>query len=74
MGLKLRTVRTSTHKLTLEMESGAGELYDLANDPHEMDNLFVGKGHSAVRKELQDMIRERPGDVMDLLPEPVGMA
>ena len=38
--LWLRTVRTKRHKLTLETNSGAGELYDLANDPQEMDNRF----------------------------------
>ena len=38
--LDLRTVRTKRHKLTLDLRSGAGELYDLANDPHEMENLF----------------------------------
>ena len=26
--------------VTVELDSGAGELYDLVNDPHEMDNLF----------------------------------
>ena len=33
--LGLKTVRTTTHKLTLETNSGAGELYDLAKDPTE---------------------------------------
>ena len=35
IGLKLRTVRTKTHKCTFELDSGAGELYDLSNDPEE---------------------------------------
>ena len=40
VGLKLRTVRTGTHKCTFELDSGAGELYDLVHDPEEMVNRF----------------------------------
>ena len=72
--LDLRTVRTKTHKLTMEERSGAGELYDLKNDPDEMDNLFDDAGGAAVRKELQDMIRSRPDDVCQNVPPQVGMA
>ena len=72
--LKLRTVRTHSHKLTLEVSSGAGELYDLANDPYELDNRFDDPGLAVVRRELQDMIASRPDDVRrDILPQ-VGMA
>lgn len=74
VALDLRTVRTKTHKLTLEMNSGAGELYDLANDPHEMDNLFEDAGAVAARRELTDMIASRPDDALDPPLTPVGMA
>jgi len=74
VALDLRLARTKTHKLTLETVSGAGELYDLANDPNEMDNLFDDAGARAVRKELEDMIRSRPDDEMSPFPEPAGMA
>lgn len=74
VALKLRTVRTLTHKLTLELDSGAGELYDLVGDPHEMDNRFGDPGVTAVQRELTDMIRSRPDDALDPLPEPIGMA
>ena len=72
--LELRTVRTQSHKLTLELKSGAGELYDLKNDPHEMKNLFEDSGASSKRRELTEMIRNRPGDVLTHFDEPVGMA
>jgi arylsulfatase A-like enzyme len=72
--LKLRTVRTKTHKCTFELDSGAGELYDLVNDPREMNNLFDDPGYAKVRRELTDMMRARPGTVRDDLPEPIGMA
>ena len=68
--LDLRTVRTRTHKLTVDLRSGAGELYDLANDPREMDNIFETSKQKA---ELMDMIRSRPDDIRPRLPQ-VGMA
>ena len=68
--LDLRTVRTRTHKLTVDLRSGAGELYDLVNDPHEMENVFET---SKKKTGLMDMIRSRPDDIRPRLPQ-VGMA
>jgi arylsulfatase A-like enzyme len=73
VGLKLRTVRTKTHKCTFELDSGTGELYDLANDPEEMVNRFDDPAYAAVRRELHEMMRARPGDIAELA-EPIGMA
>ena len=72
--LQLRTVRTRTHKLTLELVSGAGELYDLAGDPQEMDNRFDDPALHNVRRELTEMIMSRPDDALDPPLQPVGMA
>ena len=72
--LELRTVRTATAKLTLECVSQAGEFYDLANDPHEMDNRFGDPGVAALQRELEDMIAGRPGPVRETFDTPVGMA
>ena len=66
-------MRTKSHKLTLETNSGAGELYDLVNDPQEMDNRFEDAGVKAVRKELEEMIASRPRDQVAPLPQ-IGMA
>lgn len=74
VALKLRTVRTKRYKCTFELESGAGELYDLANDPGEMDNLFEDAGYAKVRREMRELMRARPGRVREDLPEPIGMA
>ncbi len=62
VGLSLRTVRTKTHKLTLELASGAGELYDLVNDPDEMTNLFDNPAAAEVQAALTAMINARPDD------------
>jgi arylsulfatase A-like enzyme len=72
--LKLRTVRTRTHKLTLEIDSGAGELYDLVADPDEMDNRFGDPAVAAIQRQLTEMIRSRPRDERTPPQEPVGMA
>jgi len=74
VALQLRTVRTATSKLTLELGSGAGEMYDLAEDPFEMRNVFDDPAYRAMRRELTEMIGSRPNDARSALPEPVGMA
>lgn len=67
--LQLRTVRTASAKLTLDLISGAGEMYDLAEDPDEMDNLFGDAGRAALRRELTDMVHARPGPLLSEFPE-----
>ena len=74
VGLQLRTVRTKTHKCTFELGSGAGELYDLADDPGEMHNRFDDPAYRKVRAELETLMRARPGKVLTQLAEPIGMA
>ena len=72
--LELRTVRTKNAKLTIEKNTGAGEMYDLDIDPNEMTNLFDDDNSSNLKKELMDMIEERPGKELSNFDEPVGMA
>jgi arylsulfatase A-like enzyme len=69
--LRLRTVRTVRWVLTLELTSGAGELYDLEEDPEQMANLFADR--PAVVRELTEMLRQRPSDEAPPLPR-VGLA
>ena len=72
--LELRTVRTKNAKLTIEKNTGAGEMYNLDIDPNEMMNLFDDDNSSNLKKELMDMIEERPGKELSKFDEPVGMA
>ncbi|MGB7306030.1 MAG: sulfatase-like hydrolase/transferase [Burkholderiaceae bacterium] len=68
VSLELRTVRTKMAKLTIDQMSGAGELYDLANDPDEMINRFDDPGFAVIQKELMQMIASRPGAMLETLP------
>jgi arylsulfatase A-like enzyme len=65
MTLDLRLVRTKRYKAIFELESGDGEVYDLYNDPHEMINLFNNPKNKKVKKELRDMMLERPGNILE---------
>lgn len=63
VALSLRTVRTRRHKLTVDLQSGAGELYDLENDPGEMRNLFDAPEVEDVQARLTAYIHQRPDDI-----------
>ena len=61
--LSLRTVRAARHKMTVDLRSGAGELYDLAKDPAELVNRFDDPGYAEVRKRLEAYLDTRPDDM-----------
>ena len=72
--LRLETVRTRTAKLTIERGSGAGELYDLAADPGEMDNLFEAPAAAGLRRELEALLDRKPRPAQTVRLPIVGMA
>lgn len=73
VALSLRCVRSRTHKLTMDMRSQAGEMYDLINDPDEMTNIFDDPDHVDQRNELIGYLHQRPDD-MGPINQPVGTA
>ncbi len=73
VSLSLRTVRSKTHKMTVDAISGAGELYDLAADPGEMVNLFDDPSAANIRAELERYMASRPDDIRPYQVQ-VGMA
>lgn len=72
--LELHTVRAKDWKCTIEMRTGAGELYDLKNDPTEMHNQFDDRAARGLRQSAEDAIRNRPGAVLSTRLPVVGMA
>lgn len=73
VALSLRTVRTRTHKMTVDLQSGAGELYDMNNDPNEMINLFDDPSAHELKQKLMAAIHSRPDDQLPNQTQ-VGMA
>jgi hypothetical protein len=67
-------VRTRHAKLTLESGSGAGEMYDLHNDPYECENRFDDPAYRGLRDALTQRLMARPDDIRDPMPLPVGPA
>lgn len=73
VGLSLRTVRCKTMKMTVDRLSGAGELYDLERDPHELTNRFDDPAYAERRAEMMAMLDTRPDDAQGVQKQ-VGMA
>ncbi len=52
----LRCIRTPEAKLVSYADPAEGELYDLANDPHEFSNLYHDPRHAPMRQSLEAML------------------
>ena len=63
VALSLRTVRTKTHKLVYDYQSQTGELYDLENDPHELNNIYDDPNVANIQGALFAMLEQRPEDI-----------
>ena len=63
VALSLRTVRTRDAKLTVDLRSGAGEMYNLVTDPNEMTNLFNRPEHAEMQNALTAYLQSRPNDI-----------
>ncbi|MGB3555967.1 MAG: sulfatase-like hydrolase/transferase [Jannaschia sp.] len=68
VGMDLMTVRTGRYRMSWDARTDTGELYDLQEDPFEMDDLFGDPSRAAIRMELLDMIRSRPDDRIPVSP------
>jgi arylsulfatase A-like enzyme len=73
-GARLRTLVTQRWRMTIAHGDPYGELYDLKNDPHEMDNLFEDAAHRGVRAELMEKLAYRQMELSDRSPLPIGRA
>jgi arylsulfatase A-like enzyme len=61
-------VRTHTHKLVRAHGRNEGELYDLAHDPAELENLWFRPEHVRCRAELLALLSDRMAETVDPLP------
>ncbi|WP_417271655.1 sulfatase [Celeribacter sp.] len=66
--LDLRTVRSQRYRMSVDLNTNTGELYDMENDPDEMVNLFDDAGAAAIRREHMDMILARADDEIPRAP------
>jgi arylsulfatase A-like enzyme len=73
-GSRLRTLVTPRWRMTIAHGEAYGELYDLKNDPDEMDNLFEDAAHRGVRAELMEELAYRQLELADRSPLPMGRA
>lgn len=73
VALSLRCVRNRDFKLTMDMRSQAGEMYDLIADPDEMNNVFEDPAYAEQRARMESFLHQRPDDIGPNR-EAVGMA
>jgi arylsulfatase A-like enzyme len=71
---RMRTLVTPRWRMTITHGDPWGELYDLSNDPHEMDNLFEDPGHRDVRARLMEELAYRQMELAERSPLPMGRA
>ena len=59
-----RGVRTQTHSY-VRLEDGRGLLYDLENDPYQLDNLYDSSENDALQGELESLLQKRLSEIGD---------
>lgn len=68
LGLKLRTLVTDRYKITVYPGQPFGELFDLAQDPHELHNLWGDPASHAIRSALTVRLLEELVRTDSVLP------
>jgi arylsulfatase A-like enzyme len=70
--MRVRTMVTEDYRITLyHGREDTGELYDLKNDPHELNNLWHDKGTKELRFELLNKLLHEIIKVQNRYPEPI---
>ncbi len=64
---KAKMIRTARYKLVYRIKD-RHELYDVAADPHEMNNLYGSAGYDAITVELQTRLLEHLIETEENLP------
>ncbi|NQV57658.1 MAG: sulfatase-like hydrolase/transferase [Rhodospirillales bacterium] len=71
---RAHTLVTERHRLTLYHGLDWGEMYDLIDDPDEINNLWGDAAHSQAKAELLEGIARRQMAAVDLHPLPTTTA
>ncbi|GJL84125.1 MAG: sulfatase [marine bacterium B5-7] len=69
--LRLRTLVTDRFRMTIYADQKWGELYDLHDDPNELQNLWDDPGASALRADMMYELAFEQIRMTDLSPYPV---
>ena len=72
--VRMRTLVTTTHRLSIYADVEWGELYDLVNDPHEMRNLWDDPAATALKGDLILALARRQIELAETSPSPSRMA
>ncbi len=71
---RVRTLVTARHRLSLYQATGWGELYDLAEDPFELHNLWERPEAAGLRARLTEALLRAMLEHADTLPRPTRFA
>ena len=71
---RIRTLITERWRMTMSHGVSWGELYDLQNDPDEMNNLWDDTAHASVRAEMTETLARRQMELVDRSPLPTAVA
>ncbi len=71
---RVHTLVTDRWRMSIYNEAEVGELYDLENDPDEMENLWDDAEHQDVKLKLLDTFARRRINLVDRSPFPTAIA
>ena len=72
--VRMRTLVTATHRMSVYADVTWGELYDLREDPHEMRNLWDAPEATALKGELTLELARRQIELAETSPHPTRIA
>ena len=72
--VKVRTLVTETHRMSVFAEGSWGELYDLHADPHELKNLWESKEADSLKQQLLQRLAQLLIEHNDSSPSPSRIA
>ena len=71
---RLRSLISKGWRLTIAHNTEWGELYDMGNDPHEMNNLWDEPAHAGTKTDLLFRMAQTQAELADASPWPTALA